>query len=120
VGPRNLHRRFIAGKTHNGRIVNGSIGEFPDQDQAHPVLDPITRFGADTQYKPNVQVPYRVNPFARYPWTLSASNRVSEHNIFNAWPVIVVAQYAGPTEPPDYRRIVSRRIRLPQSMTGGA
>ena len=116
----NLHARFISGRPANGRIVSGSIGEHPDQDRAEPPLDPITKFGADTQYKGNVQVPFRSYPFSKYPWTLHASNKSSEHNVFNAWPVIVVAQLAGATEPPDYRRIVSRRIRLPQSMTGGA
>lgn len=112
--------RFITGRASNGRIASGSIGFNADHDRAVPPLDPATKFGAVTQYQPNVKDQFRQYPFARYPWTLNASNRVSDHNIFNAWPVIVVAQFAGATEPPDYRRIVSRRIRLPQSMTGGA
>jgi hypothetical protein len=67
----------------------------------------------------NARAPYTLYPYSKYPWELRAGNKTSDHNIFNAWPVIVVGQLAGQTEPPDYRRIISRRIRL-LSPTGGA
>ena len=116
----NLHARFIDGHTQDGRLVNGAIGENPVADSREVPLDDIRRFGAQTQFQPNVKEQFRQYPFAKYPWTLHASNKASEHNIFNSWPVIVVGQLAGQTTPPDLSRIVSRRIRLPQSMQGGA
>jgi hypothetical protein len=111
---RNLHRRFVSGRTRNGRLVNGAFGDNPTIERPNVPLDSVMTFGA-------VKDQFRQYPFSvRYPWTLRASNRVSEHNIFNSYPVINVAQIAGQTQSPDYRRIVSRRIRLPQSMQGGA
>jgi hypothetical protein len=118
---RNLHRRFVSGRTLHGRLVNGAWGDNPATEVPYVPLDPVSTFGAVTQYQPNVKDQFRQYPFStRYPWTLRASNRVSEHNIFNAYPIIQVTQLAGQTQSPDYRRIVSRRIRLPQSMQGGA
>jgi hypothetical protein len=117
---RPAHGRFISGKNRSLRLVTGGIGTHPQIEMPVVPLDSLTKFGADTQYKDLVRAPHTVTWGRPYPWILHSSNRTTEHNIFNSWPVIVVGQLAGQTSPPDMRRIVSRRIRLPQSMQGGA
>jgi len=117
---RSAHGRFVTGKNKTHRLVVGGIGTHALIEMPVVPLDSLKKFGADTQYKDLVRAPHTVNWGRPYPWTLRSSTKTTEHNIFNQWPVVVVAQYAGQTEPPDMRRIVSRRIRLPQSMQGGA
>lgn len=116
---RSAHGRFISGKRRSNRLVTGGIGTHPQLEMPVVPLDNIRAFGADTQFKDLVRAPHAVNWGRPYPWTLHSSNRVAEHDIFNRWPVIVVAQLQGQTSAPDIPRIVSRRIKLPQSMQGG-
>lgn len=90
------------------------IGRSFRQDLPWPVLDPLTRFGADLQYEERARAPYALTPWARPPYwmTLSASNKPSEHNIQNYLPVVNPAQLRGQTHPPNLKTLISHRIQL--------
>lgn len=90
------------------------IGRSLAQDLPRPVLDPQTRFGADSQYARKAAYPYSLTPWEPVPYwaTTQASNKPSEHNIQNTSPRLVVAQMAPQTSPPNLRNLISHRAFL--------
>lgn len=84
------------------------------QDLKWPAYDAQGKFGAGTQYRLDVARPYDLTPAAAAPrWaTLAASNKPSEHNIYNGARIIPVAQLAGQTAPPNLKRLISYRAQL--------
>jgi hypothetical protein len=91
-----------------GPLVRGAVGQDRLKDQVEVPNDGQTRFGAGEQYDQNARAGY-----ALMPQNLHASNKVSEHNIFNGPAIIVVAQLPSQKRLTPKASLKSFRIKLP-------